>query len=186
MDKPDSLLPRKPGLVVIAWVHIVVAIGLTVLLVVVHFLQYWGSIDLVPLLFEAVLWIIPIVLLMVIGLGLLGRRSWGRLLALVFLWPVCVGSIGACVFIIFFGFIIQPLGMFSALAAIVVAVLFSIAFVSVWVLSYLHKRVGCRKTQNIGQGSKQAAFHIPSSFDDAPDNVILALLPSCIDRMADI
>ena len=147
IDKPDSLQPRKTGLVVIAWVHIVVAIGLTVLLVVVHFLQYWGSIDLVPLLLEAVLWIIPIILLMVIGVGLLSRQSWARLLALIFLWPVCVGSIGASAFIIFIEFVIHPLkhgepGMFWPLALIVVAVLLSIAFVSALVLSYMHKRVG--------------------------------------------
>lgn len=73
LDKPDPLLPRKTGLFVIAWVHVVVAVGLSVLLVLVHFLRYWGSIDLVPLLLEAVVWIIPIILLTIIGLGLLCR-----------------------------------------------------------------------------------------------------------------
>ena len=150
IDKSDLLLPRKTGLVVIAWVHIVVAIGLTVLLVIVHFLRYWGSIDLASLLLEAVLWIIPIVLLMVVGLGLLGRRPWSRLVALIFHWPLCVGSIGGCVVVVF-GELVVRVNMFwpiaITIAIAIAAVLLSIAFVSALVLSYLHKRVGSGKTR---------------------------------------
>jgi hypothetical protein len=141
IDRPDLLLPRKTGLVVIAWVHIVVAIGLTVLLVDVHFLRYWESSELAPLLLEAVLWVVPIVLLMVIGLGLLARRPWSRLLAMIFHWPLCVGSIGGCVVVVF-GELVIRVNMYWPIAIAIAAVLFSIVFVSAMVLSYLHRRVG--------------------------------------------
>ena len=72
--KRKNCLPRKSGLVTIACLHIVLAIGLSLLFVKVHFLRYWGLIECIPLLLQGFFWFIPIMLLMVVGLGLFDRR----------------------------------------------------------------------------------------------------------------
>ncbi len=142
VKKSGSLLPKSPGLRVVAAIHILAAAGLTILLVKVHFLQYWDNIELVPLLLEALLWIVPIVLLLVLGLGLLNRRSWARSLALTMLWPIVVGGLGISAFtlvLIVVDLATIGLGLRSVFAAIFVAGLLPVISVSAWILRYFYR-----------------------------------------------
>ena len=139
--KRKNCLPRKTGLGLIACLHIVLAISLSLLLAKVHFLRYWGSMQLTPLLLQGIFWLIPIILLMVIGLGLFRRRRWARLLAIAFHWPLCLGSIGACMYLVLSELVVR-VGMYWPIAIVAAVVLLSIASVSALVLWYMHRHIG--------------------------------------------
>jgi hypothetical protein len=86
--------------------------------------------------------VIPIILFLVIAWGLLKRRAWARVLALIVHWIVFVGAITFLVFYLACLLFVSPQDMGFALLFVffctVIAV--PVIVVSGWIVWYLHSR----------------------------------------------
>ena len=131
------------GYPLVGGIFIVTAIGLSVWLFFVHFVQYWNSYDRTSLFLESLYGIVPIVLLFVLGIGLKAHQKWAHALAVVVSVCIFAGSAAVFAMAVFQFLRFFPSAGFdfgTVMAGIVALALIPVLLVTGWTLKLLKRR----------------------------------------------